>query len=199
MGDQSSALAALSLLPVNIRTYMSAMMGNRSGPNMQHFSAADIAAIHQAAAHAMGRPISDSIAGPQGPRGVIDYQDYGGQASPTIGKSRFDEMSNPLSLLRLSATDPNFRMETTFGQARYKVNPQGQLEVSDTYNFNAPRASMQAYANREGYWQMLKDHLSMLRNDPVHFPEEIGKLLGPSQEEGKPYTMNFGPMNMGAQ
>lgn len=170
-------------LPVNIKTYLSTLLGNRTGPSLSDFTPGDLDAIRRAAATSM-KTTGQS-------QGTFGYGNYTGTAR-TPG-SRFDEPQGLWSLLMRSFTDPSFRAETTLGQAKYNVNDRGELEVRDTYNFNMPRSEVNAYAQHEGGLQIWKDLTDLVRSGRGNEAlETFINMFGTSQEEGKPYTLNLG-------
>jgi hypothetical protein len=112
-----------ALIPVNMRQYVSHLMGNRSPITESQFTPKDLDAIRFA--------INKSGKGESGTFGYGDYSPAGGStfASPSEGV---------VDMLKSSFTDPAYRMETTLGQASYRRLPDGSYVVEDKYNFNAP-------------------------------------------------------------
>jgi hypothetical protein len=112
-----------ALVPVNMRKYISHLLGDRSPITESDFTEKDLDAIRYAIEKQGG-----------GSSGTIGYGDYSPQGFSDFGNPG----EGPLDLLKNSYTDPAYRMETTLGMASYRQLPDGSYVVEDRYNFNAP-------------------------------------------------------------
>ena len=180
--DQSLSFtqtAKNTLLPVNIRQFLSHIIGSREPITESQFSPEDLAAIRYA------------IAKRGGESGEIGYGDYGPQ-----GRSSWmdptQKVEGPFDIIYKSYTDPVYRMETTLGGASYRRLPDGSYLVEDEYNFNAPSRKIVLDALREqGMLALLREAfksggLSGILN-------VIGNVYGATEDEpGAPVRINLG-------
>jgi hypothetical protein len=126
-----------ALVPVNMRTYINHLLGDRSPITESDFTEKDLDAIRYAIK-------KDEELGEKS-SGTIGYGDYSPQGFSNFGNPG----EGPLDILKDSYTDPAYRMETTLGGASYRQLPDGSYVVEDQYNFNAP--------SRESVNDFLKD------------------------------------------
>lgn len=173
-----------SAVPVNAKTYVSALLGSRSGPSLADFTDSDLAVMRQTVRTAMqqngGRP-----------SGSFGYGQYRGGKREAA--SEIDKPYGMLELAKKSFLDPSFRVETTIGQGRYSINDRNELEITDAYDFNRPRGDVAQYANSEGLLQISKDMAGLVMHGRApEALETLINLVGPAAGESKPYTLNLG-------
>lgn len=175
-----------SLIPANAKAYIAHLLGIAYAPKMSDLTSGDIDAIKRAVATARIQNGGAST-------GSFGYGQYKGQAR--TGASEFDTPSTGWQLALRSFTDPTFRAETLLGQARYKMDNQGNVVVNDTYNFNTPRSEMTGYLNSEGPLQITKDLFSLIRSGRTNEAlETLINMRGPAKEEGAQYSLNLGKL-----
>jgi hypothetical protein len=128
-----------SFIPVNMKVFASSLFGSKADITQDDFSGEDKALLTEAV---------QRVAAKTGEKeGVIGYGDYdksgrvtnidGG--TTTIGTALAD-----------SFTDPAFRMESTLGMARYKIDNNGVITITDLYDFNAKRTQVDKYVKDKG-------------------------------------------------
>lgn len=169
-------MGGLNLAPVNIRQYLHTLTGGNEGLSEKDLSESDRATLMQAVQKVMQQSGQES--------GTIGYGDYG----DTI--ATHDNMGL-LDLLYRSATDPAFRLETTLGMAKYNVDPQGNVIVSDQYDFNAdPAAVQQAIQQKGGLGLALEGYQ---HSGWMGLLNALGNMARPG-ETGTPYSLNLGQL-----
>ncbi len=168
----------LNLAPVNMRQYLYTLLGGKEGLTENDLSDSDKESVLRAVQQVIQQTGQQS--------GTIGYGDYGG------GPIAIPQDPGLLDILHKSFTDPAFRMETTLGMANYNVGPDGNVHVSDQYDFNASPESVQQAKQAhggglglamEGYKQA--GWLGLLN--------ALGNLARPG-ETGTPYSLNLGPL-----
>jgi hypothetical protein len=168
----------LTAVPVNIRQYLHTIFGGKNPPKLEDFSESDLAAIRRA--------VEYQIAQTGKTQGEIGYGDYRQDRSIAVE----DPHAGFLEMLYRSFTDPAYRMETTLGMAQYKVNDKGEIEVSDQYDFNAPRGRAEQYVDKKGLALGLLDAYSNAGGMGV--ANMLGNLYGRAEGEGASYSLNLG-------
>jgi hypothetical protein len=163
-----------ALIPVNVRQYVSHLMGSRSPITEAQFTPEDLDAIRYAIAKQGG-----------GAAGSIGYGDYGPQGFSSFG----DPREGPLDMLYKSYTDPAYRMETTLGGASYRRLPDGSYVVEDRYNFNAPSRQRVTNALREqGLLSLAND--AYRKNGLAGVLNLLGNVYGQTEDEpGAPVSV----------
>jgi hypothetical protein len=81
-------------------------------------------------------------------------------------------------------------METTLGMANYRRAPNGEIEVSDSYDFNASRKQVEEALREKGIGLFLMDaykHAGMWG-----VANALGNMFAGNDGEGTPYTLNLG-------
>ncbi len=165
-------------VPVNIRQYLYTLGGGREGLSLNDFNADDIASIRSA--------VDRVIAKTGKLEGEIGYGDY----DPKGKIQAEDKRDDLLSLLEKSFTNPAFRMETTLGMAKYHVNPKGEVEISDAYDFNADRDAVRKILNTQGLLPVLYE--GYRDRGAWGLANALGNIFGLTENEGTPYTLNLG-------
>jgi soluble lytic murein transglycosylase-like protein len=115
-------------VPVNIRTFVSHLAGDRGKITERLFAKSDLDALRAAVRTNMSKGNAD--------KGVIGYGEYGGNGTDEF--SSWGRSPGVITSIADSYTDPKFRMETTVGMATWRKDDKGNIIVEDRYNFNAP-------------------------------------------------------------
>jgi len=105
------------------RTLVETAQGVKSPITEAHFSPAELDAMRQL------------IALKGGASGAINYADYIALAAEMNKKGQIPASMSP-SLFSLA--DPMGNVQTTLGRFRYARDPQGNLQIVDSYDFNPP-------------------------------------------------------------
>ena len=116
------------LIPVNMKTFVTSLFGDKTDITEKDFSVKDKQAIRRA----VDRQFSKT-----GKRvGVIGYGDYGKEEGTF---SSFGQHPGLFTLIMDSFTDSKMRLETTLGMARYEIQEDGVIKITDTYDFGASK------------------------------------------------------------
>ena len=112
------------LFPTSARTLLETAQGNQEPITETHFSPEELETMRQLIA------LKGTNAG------SIQYNDY-----RALGKTIQERGQIPASLTPslFSMGDPLGNIQTTLGRFRYARDPQGNLQVVDTYDFNPPQ------------------------------------------------------------
>ena len=184
MADEDGGSSVLtSVIPVNIRKFVSHLVGNKSPITEADFSQKDIQRLRES----VRRKISQSGT----PSGEIGYGDYGD--SPHTYDFAMGQ-SGPVDMLVGSYTSPAFRLDTTLGMARYVVDENDDVIIEDRYNFNANREKINRILEDKGKFGTLLYAFKM--NGYPGVLNAIGNIIGSTDdEEGTPVRINLGPLN----
>lgn len=147
---KSSAVieSAASFVPVNMRVFASTMFGSEANITEKDFSASDKQALKEAVIRV------STASGKK--EGVISYGDYGKggfsnwEEDPSFGGTSLS------TIVFDSFNDPRFRLETTLGAARYKIE-NGNVIITDTYDFAASKEKLEKLKNEKGTMNVLKE------------------------------------------
>lgn len=162
------------LVPVNIRQFVSHLLGDRSPLTEEHLSSRDMESLRSA----VSRQVKEGKTS-----GVIGYGDYGsapGQFS-SFGSPYQSGQSIP-SMVAESYSDPKFRMETTIGMAKWHKDKNGNIIIEDNYNFNATRKQVEAALKDESIAGVLVNAYS--GNGIVGLVNAMGNIFGSTDDEG---------------
>jgi hypothetical protein len=172
----------LAAIPVNIRQYVASLMGDEAELNEKHLSASDLESLKRAVLRQVRKT---------GQReGEIGYGDY----YETPAKfSSFARGESAVRYLTDSFNDPAFRMETTLGMARYKVDDAGNAVVEDKYDFNATREQVRELLSKRSTLRVLGE--SYQRHGVNGLLNVVGNIFGRTEGEGTPVKINLGPIN----
>lgn len=161
--EKSMFRTLLNKVPANIRFFASDLLGMDSSASNENFSDKGIAVLKEAAINALDQGKSS-----------MSYEDYPG------GKMNFNE--NFLSKLK----DPNFNMRTTIGSANLRINENGDIILTDQFNFNdakdikslsdAKNAVLEIFGE-EGLYKKIR---------------KIGTYAGSKEGEGSSIELNLG-------
>ena len=171
-------IRGFSFPPVNIKQYLYSVLGGRQPLTVSDFSKSDLDAIRYA--------VENQIKKTGKNEGVIGYGDYSPQWVQSVG----DPRTTALQVLYESMTNPAYRMETTLGMAKYLVNPKGEIEVMDSYDFNAPRSMVNDIRSKQNALSILMD--AYKSHGIFGVGNAAGNMFGAPENEGKPYTLNLG-------
>ena len=172
----------LAAIPVNIRQYVASIFGDETELNEKHFSKSDLDSLRQAVHRQMTKSGSRE--------GEIGYGDY----YETPAKfSSFGRGESAVRYLKDSFNDPAFRMETTLGMARYKVDDAGNAVVEDKYDFNASREQVKELLSRQSTIGVLSE--AYRRHGVNGILNAAGNIFGRTEGEGTPVKINLGPIN----
>lgn len=168
------------LVPVNVRQYISHLLGDVSPITEAQFTPEDLETIRRAIEKRGG-----------GAAGSIGYGDYGAGLSG-FGTST-TKNDGPLDMLYKSYTDPAFRMETTLGAAAYRRLPDGTYVVEDRYNFNAPsRQLVTKMVKERGVLPLLNE--AYKSNGLAGVLNAVGNIYGSTEDEpGTPVSVRIPP------
>lgn len=180
-----------NIIPVNIRQYGSSIMGNRGELNESHFSNSDKQSIIRAVLRNMKHPGSEP--------NTIGYFDYGKKENHRTGweGSGSGNGVSPIGAMIKSFTDPAFRMETTLGMANYHTDDNGDVIVTDTYDFGAPQEVINQKIKENG-GSKIKTYLQLARERQSNFEGKlniIGNLFAGGDGTGAPVRINLGNPN----
>lgn len=123
-------------LPTSARTLLETVQGGRSRITEANFSPEEIEVMRQLA----------ELKG--GDKGAINYADYIALAGEMNKQGKMPASMSP-SLL--SMADPMGNVQTTLGRFRYQRDPKGNLQISDTYDFNPPNPNATQEARTGDY------------------------------------------------
>ena len=179
-----------NLLPVNIRQYLSHLIGNREPLTERHLSKEDLAALRISVHRNM-------MGGGIEPRpGVIGYGDYGSKPGQFSGFGGGPSNKPFGSVLLDSFTDPKTRMETTLGMAKYYRDENGDLIINDRYNFNASREQINKILKDKSLAGTLM--FAYHQNGMPGILNALGNIFGDSESEGgSEVKINLGKMPVG--
>jgi hypothetical protein len=167
--QRDSGIGSLkNVIPPNIRMFVADLLGNK-----EPFTETDLTSSD--------RDLLKKIASSSKDKGYIDYADYGVNS---IDRSMFRNI-----------LDDRYNLKTLLGKAKVEVDPQGNLIVKDTFDFNdkkdvknledfkfALKDITDAYQGKSGYGK--GGIYSMLR--------QVGKYFGSGPGEGAPVKINLG-------
>ena len=122
--------------PTSARTFFETVQGNRDPITQAHFSPAELDALRQ---------LIESTGG----RGNVQYDDY----TKFMRKQQQEHGTIPASIAPnvLSILDPIGNVQTTLGRFTYARDPEGNLVVTDNYDFNPIREMSGAYGALRNY------------------------------------------------
>ena len=124
-----------SLVPAQIRTFVSTLAGNRDPITEANFTPEELAQARKAAANSYKRQLRDVDLAPD----ATKYKNYEGLTKlgildPTVGYADYSRNGS-----RTPATDysiaPSAAMRNTLGRFKYEKSPEGRLIATDTYDF----------------------------------------------------------------
>jgi hypothetical protein len=109
--------------PTAGRVFLESVQGKQEPITESHFSPQELDTIREMV----------NLKG--GESGAISYQDYG-----KLGKEmrKRGELPTSLSPSLFSMSDPLGNVQTTLGRFKYSRDPSGNLQVTDSYDFNPP-------------------------------------------------------------
>jgi hypothetical protein len=188
--DPEAGGGGFTLAPVNVRTFVRALASPGAVPRRDDFSDSDVAAVHAAVAEQVAQGKTS---------GVIGYGDYAPKDDKGRKGFRFGGDEGFSSALYKSLTDPAFRMETTLGMAKWRIDDDNHLIVSDHYNFDAnDKKKAEELAKHGGATGSL---LAALRDaGPMGFLNALGNLRVGTENDKKrrAYEIDFGPLKGGS-
>jgi hypothetical protein len=167
--QRDSGIGSLkNVIPANIRMFVADLLGSKEPFTEKDLKLSD-------------RELLKKIASSSKDKGYIDYADY--------GVNSIDR-----SILK-NILDDRYNLKTLLGKAKVEVDPQGNLIVKDTFDFNdkkdvknledfkfALKDITDAYKGNSGYGK--GGIYSMLR--------QVGKYFGSGPGEGAPVEINLG-------
>lgn len=108
--------------------------------------------------------------------------------SPTIQYKDYETLSNGYEDLKkkspiINSHDPNYSMATTIGRAKYKPDENGNLHVTDVYNFNDSKNS-----KRLSFFERLKELTPSIGGE-VSYPYRVARTIAPLYS--KPLNMDI--------
>lgn len=106
------------------RTLLETAQGKRDPITETHFSPDELAFMRQL------------VAAKGGDSGAIGYGDYSKLAEQMMKQGKVPASISPSVF---SMGDPLGNVQTTLGRFRYARDPQGNLQIVDTYDFNPPQ------------------------------------------------------------
>jgi hypothetical protein len=161
--EQSMFRTLLNKVPENIRFFASDLVGMDNPAGNEKFSNEGIAVLRDAAVNALDKGKSS-----------MSYQDYPG------GEMNFNK--NLFSKIQ----DANFNMRTTIGSANLRINENGDIILTDRFNFNdakdiknlsdAKNAVLDIFGEKGLYKKIRK----------------VGTYVGSEEGEGSPIELNLG-------
>lgn len=132
--------ATTALVPVNALQFLKTVQGDKSDITEKDFWDSDKDAIRGA----VHRKIEETGK----TEGYIGYGDY----NPEHRWSDFGfGNENPVSMILQSFADSTYRMETALGMAHYKVDDNGDILISDRYDFGASKEAVDKVIQEKGY------------------------------------------------
>jgi len=123
-------------LPTSARTLLETVQGGRSRITEANFSPEETDIMRQLA----------ELKG--GQKGSINYADYVALAKELNKQGKVPASMSPGLL---SMADPMGNVQTTLGQFRYQRDPKGNLQITDTYDFNPPNPNATQEARTGDY------------------------------------------------
>jgi hypothetical protein len=168
--------SVVSSLPTSARTLLETSQGTKTPVTEANFSPKEMEIMRQLA----------ELKG--GDKGSVSYADYAALAKD-INKKGKEYSSSVPSLFSMG--DPMGNVQTTLGQFKYMKDPQGNLQVVDTYDFNPPNPNMTQEARTGDYggfglYNLIRDYAG--EKIPPGSGREVRINLGPvkSRAEGSP-------------
>lgn len=166
------------LVPVNIRQFLGHITGNREPLTENDLWPSDITAIQNA------------VKNSEEP-GKIQYGEY----KPVGAANKWGIPLNDIGVaetLKRSWNDPAYRMETLLGGASYHLDNNGNVVVTDNYNFNAKRKQVNALGPLDIASYFLH---GITDANPLAFGNFLGNYFGATDDEqGNPVNINVGPL-----
>ena len=167
--DEKSSLfrTLLNKIPANMRFFASDLLGGDSPATNENFTEEQLGIMKTTAANAI-KEGKDSLS----------YGDYPG------GEMNYNQ--NLLDKMK----DPNFQMRSTIGSANIKINDDGEVILTDQFNFNDAKDVNSLNDLRKAMIDILgaKGAYNKLR--------KIGTYFGSPEGEGSPIELNLGQLNV---
>jgi len=167
--DEKSSLfrTLLNKIPANMRFFASDLLGGDSPATNENFTEEQLGIMKTTAANAI-KEGKDSLT----------YEDY-----PNFKKR------NEKGFLE-KMTDPDYQMRTTIGSANIKINDDGEVILTDQFNFNDAKDVNSLNDLRKAMIDILgeKGAYNKLR--------KVGTYFGSPEGEGSPIKLNLGQLSV---
>lgn len=170
-------------LPSNARVFLSTVTGDKSTITEKDFGGEDLSKLKELVTNKIkaqnGRQHGDLNYG--------DYLTYGGE-----DQSKLLSEDQGYNFISRSKEDPNFRLKTTIGRAKFEVNRDGDIIVHDKYNFAEGDATNEEIHKFGG----LKTALAYLSHgNPYRALHILGTLSQPEDSgKGREVKINLGKL-----
>jgi len=153
-------------IPPNMRLFVSDLMGKDELVTNKNFTDPQLDIMKEAAAKAIGEG-KDSLSYGDYPEGEMNYS-----------QNFLDKMK-----------DPNFQMRTTIGSANIKINDEGDVILTDQFNFND--------AKDVNSLNDLKNALVDIFGEKGAYRKlrAVGTYFGSPEGEGAPIELNLGKLD----
>jgi GH24 family phage-related lysozyme (muramidase) len=186
----------MSMVPAHIRMFAQDMFGSQEGNNGQiktsdFFSKSELTGILSVVGRAFKRNGGKS-------KGVVEYGDDNNPKDYATGVTDVSFASNDLSLVNAA---PEAIIKKTLGQFNWEVNKDGDLIVTDQYNFNDAEKMRKQYPS-----QMSKlIHLTALAGKAADPESDTGlygvvrraaAFYGSKEGEGVHFSINLGKVDL---
>ena len=166
-------------IPINMRQYVYTLAGGTRPLTERDLSPDDFTTLKDAVIRKIKQTGQTS--------GVIGYGEY-----DKDGNISEAENTGTAKLLHKSFTDPVFRLESTLGMVRYTINKNGEIEIHDSYDFNADRRLIDDEVRKYG-------RLGVLARAAQHSGiwgvlNAAGNMAKPDGT-GTPFVLNLGQLD----
>ena len=190
----------LKNVPINMKAYIYDLLGGKGSYDVGDLQPKEIEQLYK---------LIYSAGIPEG-NDAITYYDQGGTGD-LITSAAMDELNKQVELGIISPetreqylranpndqeaflkklNDPEFIMKTFLGQFNYRIDDNGNVIITDSYDANIGRTP-----TSPGRVERFMTNLRPGKNYPMSVLSGIGGLLGSAEGEGAPIEINLGTMD----
>ena len=190
--------------PPNVRAYVYSMLGGDKEFTEKDLSESYLNTLRKLAANSIDP-------------GVIDYLDYLKETDPTTYERYLKSLDTTMGnkhkyadsfLGNVNIADKNYNLATLLGQAGYTKNKDGDLVITDTFNFNdAGKRAREPdfkekilqladyFRNPPSYsgYGVYKNNDPSLTTKLYSTARKAAQMFGPGNKKGMPIKINLGP------
>lgn len=172
--NEGGSVRSKSLLPLNIRTFVGDLLGQRSPITEEDLSEEEFNSLLKIAKRAkeLGKK-------------RIEYADY---KTESEGQSQYADVGGGGGNLDFfkKVFDPDYSLKTTLGQARIEEDENGNTIIRDKYNFNNAAGGFDAIEFTKGIKNAGFNAYAQLRN--------VATMFGSGPGEGSEVVINLGQL-----
>ena len=172
--NKGGSVRSKSLLPLNIRTFVGDLLGQRSPITEEDLSEEEFNSLLKIAERA--RELGKER---------IEYADY---QTESEGQSQYADVGGGGGNLDFfkKVFDPDYSLKTTLGQARIEEDENGNTIIRDKYNFNNAAGGFDAVKFAKGMKNAGFNAYAQLRN--------VATMFGSGPGEGSEVIINLGQL-----